>query len=1169
MELLTDAVVERTRCKALFDTGAVISVIRHGLLPVTTRKDTGKRLVDARDETITVFGETTARIHLGDFSAEHTFVEAAIRNDIILGMDFLQYHHCVIDLPSRQLRIADATIEFNHPPDEANSGASLQRIDLASPCQENHREEVKEAMHPGLGHDAGTANQRSLPEPLQTLWTNGTSALTAKYGEQLRGLLREFQDTFSLNKNDLGRTSVVKHAIDVGTARPIKQAPRRIPLAKQDVTRAEVQRMRDLGIIEPSSSPWASPVVLVDKKDGSTRFCVDYRRVNEVTKKDSNPLPRIDSTLDALVGARWFSTLDLTNGYWQVEMEPGDKEKTAFCLDSSLWQFKVMPFGLCNAPATFTRLMERVLHGLVGHGVLVYLDDIVVYSKTESEGLKLLRKVLQRLREAKLKLSPKKCQLFKTKTSFLGHVVGADGVHTDPSKVQDLQEWPRPKSVTDVNAFLGFCAYYRRYVEGFAEVAAPLYRLKEKKRSFVWTTDCEEAFQRLKELLTSAPILAYPDIDLPFVLDTDASNEGIGAVLSQVKDGQERVIGYYSKRLDKCQRRYCTTRRELLAVVKSIAHFRPYLYGRRFTLRADHSSLQWLMNFRDPEGQWARWLQQLQQYDFTILHRPGKSHGNADGLSRRPCDCKACSRQREREKTTVPESPCAVNVVRFQGINLSAAQREDPDLRPIIRWKETGLQRPVWKDVAATSPLTKAYWADWNALELDNGLLCRRWEEADSRHHRKLPIVPAALQEEVLRQLHDNPMSGHFGRAKTFQRVRERFYWKGCRKDVNDWCRRCDLCSARKGPKRRQHGAAGVYVVGAPMERVAVDIMGPLPLTDRGNRYLLVVMDYFTKWPEAYPLPDQEASTIAHALVEGFFCRFGLPLELHTDQGGNFESTLFTEVCRLLGIHKTRTTPAYPQSDGMVERYNHTLEDSLSMYVAGHQRDWEDYVPYVLMAYRTARHEATGASPCQLMFGREPRVPVDLVLERPSDMEPSSTTRFASHLQGVMREVQQEARDHLQMSASRMKIRYDRGADEAGFNPGDAVWLYSNRVKTGCTVKLTRPWEGPYRVMARITDQVYRIQLTPRSRPKVVNRYRLWKYTGRLGPDWWQHPRERRDMDPSPTTNAEETTDDPVTEPSSEYRDDDDEDSDDDENIPSLMRTRMGRRVRPPVRLDL
>ena len=789
----------------------------------------------------------------------------------------------------------------------------------------------------------------------------------------------------------------------------------------------------------------------------------------------------------------------------------------------------------------------------MGHGVLVYLDDIVIYAKTEKEGLELLGKVLQRLREAQLKLSPKKCHLFRNKTSFLGHIVSSDGVHTDPGKIQALQEWPRPKSVTDVNAFLGFCAYYRRFVEGFAEVAAPLYRLKEKKRSFLWNTDCEEAFQKIKELLTSAPILAYPDVDLPFVLDTDASNEGIGAVLSQVHEGHERVIGYYSKRLDKCQRQYCTTRRELLAIVKSIAHFRPYLYGQHFTLRADHSSLQWLMHFRDPEGQWARWLQQLQQYHFTILHRPGRSHGNADGLSRRPCDCKVCSRQVEREKTVVPEQACRVNVLRFQGIDLASAQREDPDLEPILRMKESRQQRPDWKDIAPTSPLTKAYWADWDALEIVNGVLCRRWEVADGRRHHMLPIVPTALQEEVLRQLHDNPTSGHFGRAKTFQRIRDRYYWKGCRNDVNNWCRQCDLCSARKGPKRRQHGPAGVYVVGAPMERVAVDILGPFPRSQQNNRYLLVAMDYFTKWPEVYPLPDQEASTIAQALVEGFFCRFGLPLELHSDQGGNFESTLFAEVCRLLGINKTRTTPAYPQSDGMVERYNKTLADSLSMYVKVHQQDWEDHLPYVLMAYRTAQHEATGASPCRLMFGRELRVPVDLVMERPPDAESGTSSKFASQLQAILRDVQRDARSRLQKTAARMKARYDRQADEAGFRPGDAVWLHNTRVKTGCSSKLSRPWEGPYKVMARITDQVYRIQMSPRSKPKVVNRFRLWKYAGRLDPDWWQKP--RRADPPFPNGGTEE------------FFESETDDLEEDGAETSPVQTRIGRRVRPPDRL--
>ena len=420
-----------------------------------------------------------------------------------------------------------------------------------------------------------------------------------------------------------------------------------MPLSPQKIKQEEacVEEMLAGGQIEPSDSPWSAPVVLVTKKDGSTRFCVDYRRLNLATVKDAYPLPRIDDTLDMLAGKRWFSTLDLASGYWQVSLSPDARCKTAFATHSGLFQFKVMPFGLCNAPATFERLMDRVLQGLRWSRCLVYLDDIISFGTTFDDTLDNLTLIFERLRSYGLQLKLTKCHLFQTSVPFLGHVVGREGLQCDPMKIEDVKSWPVPDCLNSVRQFLGFVGYYRRFISNFADMAEPLVSLTGKDVPFVWRPACSAAFTGLGDALVQAPILSFPTEDGDYILDTDASNFGLGGVLSQIQDNVERVIAYCSRALRPSQRKYCTTKREMLAAVSMCIQFRSYLRGAKFTLRTDHKSLVWLHRFKDTEGMMARWLHTLQQFQFSIIHHAGREHGNADGLSRAPSTpCKQCTR---------------------------------------------------------------------------------------------------------------------------------------------------------------------------------------------------------------------------------------------------------------------------------------------------------------------------------------------------------------------------------------------------------------------------------------------------------------------------------------------------------------------------------------------
>ena len=1043
----------------------------------------------------------------------------------------------------------------------------LRIMNLSSEPKILYQDTVVGTFHPAIEIDDESLNETDLkkqsslvlPVFLNDLYERSSVHLNDREKQLLKSFLVDFQEVFAKSDSDLGRTGLIKHSIDTGNNKPIKQSMRRLPIHQRMEEEKQVKQMLERGVIEKSSSPWSSAIVLVKKKDGSTRCCIDYRMLNKITVNDAYPLPRTDDCFDALVGSKWFSTLDLCSGYWQVEMDPKDKEKTAFICRSGLYHFNVLPFGLCNAPATFERLMELVMAGLQWKVCLIYLDDIIVYGESFDQELERLKEVFQRLLKANLKLKAKKCALFQKSVNFLGHVVSEQGISADPSKIEAVKNWPVPQNLTEVRSFLGLCGYYRKFVCGFAGIAAPLHKLTEKGKRFQWNESCEKAFQTLKKSLIKTPVLAYPDESLNFILDTDASDTGIGAVLSQVQDGYERVIAYASRKLNKAERQYCVTRRELLAIVQFVKQFKHYLYGRKFLIRTDHGSLRWLMNFKTPEGQLARWLEVLNSFTFDIQHRPGKQHLNADALSRIPC--KQCGRFDDSENSVKQDEEenvmaCtkkgkdmgneskSVSIKMEKGTNaiesknaqkntvtpfvqrlkkdvkvdkvetswlegwtneeLKIKQLEDPNLSKLLAWKEHNQSRPPWKDVSSENKYVKSLWSQWERLHVFNGIIYRRWESSDGLHVRYQLVIPKQMVDEVLSYLHNAPTAGHLGVSRTIASVRYRFYWPCYQADIMKWIKQCDLCASRKPSTHQNKANLKQYLLGEPMERVAIDIMGPLPKSSSGNKYIMIVVDYFTKWAEAYAIPNQETITIADKLVHEFIARFGCPREIHTDQGRNFESKLFKEVCKLFDVDKTRTTPFHPQSDGLVERLNRTLESMLSLYVADNQLDWDQYLDCMMMAYRATPQGSSQCSPNMLMLGRETELPVDLMVGKPPCSENNATDEieYVCKLREKLEDAHEYARYKLLQSAHRQKKNYDHRVDVNLLEVGEFVWLHTPNRKKGLSPKLQRQWVGPYLITSKLSDCVYRIQKSQRSVPKVVHRNRITKYHGKEAQSW-------------------------------------------------------------------
>ena len=661
------------------------------------------------------------------------------------------------------------------------------------------------------------------------------------------------------------------------------------------------------------------------------------------------PLPRVDDILDTLGECKYFSTLDLSSGYWQIEMDAESAEKTAFSTHCGLYEFTRMPFGLCNGPATFQRLMEIVLAGLEWKCCVVYVDDILVCSKSLEEHKEHLQRVFERLRQAGLKLKPSKCSFLCREVVFLGHVISANGVSPDPAKTKKVRDYPVPVDVSSVRQFLGLASYYRRFVPGFSKIAAPLYALTKKSVTFSWSDECQKAFDRLKQLLCSAPVLAYPlfGSQHQFIVETDASVLGLGAVLSQKQpDGHTHPIAYASRSLHTHEKNYGITELETLALVWAVKLFKPYLLGHKTVVFTDHSACTSLLKAPHPSAKLARWAMAVQELDLEIKHRPGKSNSNADALSRNPVgDAVVLAVQAEVAEEDHPPPESVASEVKEQ-------QRDDPECKAMLAYLEDGV-------LPEDSRLARKIALERPHFEVMDGCL---YHENPHKPGKWCLVVPEKMKPRVLHDAHGGRFAGHFGEKRVYDLLRRYYWWAGMRADVRRHCHACLVCASRKGAGRTSRPPLQPIPVGGPFHRVGVDIL-KLPTSFEGNQYAVVFLDYLTKWAEVFPASDQTAQTVARLFVEGVVCRHGAPQELLSDRGPNFLSELFLEVCKLLEVKKVNTSGYHPQTDGLVERFNATLTDMIAKTTEKHGRDWDRHLPYLLYAYRTTVQSSTKESP--------------------------------------------------------------------------------------------------------------------------------------------------------------------------------------------------------------
>jgi len=804
--------------------------------------------------------------------------------------------------------------------------------------------------------------------------------------------------------------------------------------------------------IRHSKSPAGAPILFVKKKDGSLRMCVDYRGLNKITVKNRYPLPLISGLLDQLGQAKIYTKIDLRGAYNLVRVKEGDEWKTAFRTRYGHFEYNVMPFGLTNAPAIFQHLMNDVFREFLDKFVVCYLDDILIYSKNVEEHEEHVKLVLQKLRDAGLYAKAEKCVFHQPQVEFLGYIISNEGLSMDPKKIEAITNWLTPRTVRDVQCFLGFANFYRIFIQNYSQIAAALTRLTCKDK-LDWGLEAENAFQNLKTAFTTAPILIHPDFSKPFYMETDASDFALGAVLSQKGDDAKlHPVAFYSRKFSAAEINYEIHDKELLAIVDSFQEWRHFLEGasHQVTVYTDHKNLEYFMSARVLNRRQARWNMSLSRFDFVITYRPGKQQGLSDALSRR-----SYLAPKEGEAAYDQQRTILLKTEQFRVHGATMAMPVDSSFLDQVR--ATSATDPLVLDIQRR-PAT-----DRDNFKFVNDLLY--FEE-------RLYIPEGSTRLRILQARHDFPAAGHFGFNKTLELISRDFWWPQMWKAVKDYVLSCDTCSRSKNPRHRPYGLLQpLPIPKQPWSSVSMDFITDLP-PSKSFDTIFVVVDRLTKM--AHFIPCKKSITgeeTARLFLDNIYRYHGLPDDIVSDRGPQFVSKFWRSLFEILKVQIKLSSAFHPQTDGQTERVNQVLEQYLRCNINYQQDDWTLHLPLAEFAYNNTVHASTQQTPFYANYGYHPKFDMLKPIENENPAAVDFATRL-SELHALMKIHLREAQDRYKGAADKLR------KESPSFIIGDKVWLIRRNIKT------TRPCDkldyrrlGPFPIQQQVNPVAFRLDL--------------------------------------------------------------------------------------------